>query len=239
MKLQDKKFFVVIPTYNEADNIKFLIENLLTLYPFLHILVVDDNSPDGTYKIVKEIANEKKNVHLLHRLKEKGRGTAGRDGFIKALELGADYIIEMDADFSHDPIYIEKFIENAAEDTVIIGSRLIKGGKEIGRNIIRTIITFFANLYIRVLLNLPVKDCTSGYRLFPSKILKRIPLGKFKSKGPEIVQELLYHCKKQKARFLEIPIVFRDRRAGKSTFNLKIMFRSLWFVFYLRFFYKL
>jgi len=236
VKKQDSpKVFVTVPTWKESANIKALIGEIRSGYPDLHILVIDDDSPDRTWEIVEKLSMNDDHVHLLHRKGPRGRGTAGRDGFLMAMEMGADYVIEMDADFSHDPVYIRQFLEHLNPNTVLIGSRLIKGGKEEGRSPLRTVITLLSNCYIRLILGLKVRDCTSGYRLFPSEILRKIPLGTLSCKGPEIVQELLYHAAEAGANFMEIPIIFRDRRAGVSSFNWKIMLRSLWFILALRF----
>ncbi len=221
------KIMAMLPTYNEAENIKPLIEEILSLRDDMEVVVVDDNSPDGTWRIVKEMSESNQRVHLVHRVNEKGRGSAGIAGFLYAVENDADYIVEMDADFSHNPKYIPIFIEKIQDCDVVIGSRLIKGGGEVGRNFIRTIITTFANLYIRVMLGLKIKDCTSGYRCFKKEVLASIGLDKMDSNGPAIVQEVLYACKKKGFKMVEVPILFENRRFGKSTFNTKIMLQGL------------
>ena len=211
------KTFVMIPTYNEKENIRNLIDKILKLkIKNLHIVVADDNSPDGTWKIVQEISKRNKNVHLLLRKKDKGRGAAGKDGFIYCLKNGADVVVEMDADMSHDPKYIPSLINELKNSDLVLGSRRIKGSKEIGRSLARRVITYLANLYIRLILGLKVKDCNSGFRCFKRKVLEQINLQKLESKGPAIVQEVLFKAHLKGFKIREIPITFVNRTKGHS-----------------------
>ncbi len=221
------KIIVTLPTYNEAENIIPLIERLLRVSTKLHVLVIDDNSPDGTWRIVREMAAENPRVHLLHRTKERGRGSAGVAGFQKALEMGADLIVEMDADWSHHPRHLRDMLRASRKADVVIGSRLVKGGGESGRNGLRTLITHGANTYIRLVLGLPVRDCTSGYRVFRRRVLERIDWDHVKATGPAIVQEVLYTAWALGARVKEVPILFEERRAGTSTLNTRILLSGL------------
>ena len=221
------KIVATLPTYNEADNIISLIEALLRVHPKLEVLVIDDNSPDGTWQIVRDRAEKDPRVHLLHRTKERGRGTAGIAGFKKALEMGADLIVEMDADWSHHPRFLRKMLLRARHADVVIGSRLVRGGGETGRSGIRTLITYCANMYIRCVLGLKVRDCTTGYRVFRRWVLEKIDWNRVKSSGPAIVQEVLVAACALDARITECPIIFEERRAGHSTFNSKIMLAGL------------
>jgi len=225
----------MLPTYNEAENIKPLVEEILALGPEYEALVVDDHSPDGTWRIVEEMAAVNRRVHLLHRTTDRGRGTAGAAGLREAVRLGADRVIEMDADFSHDPKFIPALVAAADSADVVIGSRLVKGGGETGRSFVRTLITFGANLYIRLVLGLPIRDCTSGFRVFRAEALRKMHLEKMTSRGPAIVQELLLAARRAGCRFAEVPILFQERRAGQSTFNFKIMLAGLWSVIKFRF----
>jgi len=230
------KRFVMIPTYNEKENIELLINKILELkIKNLYIVVVDDNSPDGTWKIVKEIAKKKKNVNLLLRKKDKGRGAAGKDGFIYCLNHGADVIIEMDADFSHNPKNIPTMINELKNADLVLGSRRVKGSKEVGRSVIRKIITYFANLYIRLLLGLKVNDCNSGFRCFKRKVLEGIEAEKLRSKGPSIVQEVLFKSHLKGFKIAEIPITFVDRVKGKSKLGIKQLAAGYFMVLKLRF----
>lgn len=224
------RYMAMLPTYNEAQNITALIEEILALGPEYEALVVDDNSPDGTWRIVKDMAAANARVHLLHRITDKGRGTAGAAGLRKAVDLGADRVIEMDADFSHHPRFIPALIAASDNADVVIGSRLVNGGGEQGRSPVRTMITLGANLYIRLVLGLQIRDCTSGFRVFRSDALKKMHLEKMRSRGPAIVQELLLAARRAGCTFAEVPILFEERRAGDSTFNVKIMLAGLWSV---------
>ena len=216
------KTFVMVPTYNEKENIGILIDKILNLgIKDLHIVVADDNSPDGTWRIVEEISKKNKNVHLLLRKTDKGRGAAGRDGFSYCLEHGADIVVEMDADMSHDPKYIPELIEGLENADLVLGSRRLEGSKEVGRGMIRKIITFGANLYITLMLGIKVMDCNSGFRCFKRKVLEAIKLEKLESKGPSIVQEVLFKAHLKGFKIKEIPITFVNRTRGKSKLGIK------------------
>ncbi|MAG08007.1 dolichyl-phosphate beta-D-mannosyltransferase [Candidatus Woesearchaeota archaeon] len=229
------KTFIMIPTYNEKENIASLIKEILSLnIKDIEIVVVDDNSPDETWKIVEDISKKDKRVHLLLRKENRGRGYAGRAGYKYSLEHAADYIIEMDADLSHNPCYIPRLLEKVKEADLAIGSRRIKGGKEEGRGLVRKIITIFANLYIRIMLGLKVKDCNSGFRCFRRKVLETINVDKLTSKGPSIVQEVLFKAKLKGFRIEEVPIVFKDRELGKSKLGLKQLAAGYWMVLKLK-----
>ncbi len=226
---------VMIPTYNERENIKNLINDILSLDNDISVVVVDDNSPDGTSQLVESSFSSNFRVDLICRKNDKGRGTAGIVGFQHALKKGADYIIEMDSDYSHHPKYIPTFLKEIQNSDIVIGSRNIEGGKELGRSILREFITWFANLYIRIIMRINVKDCTSGYRCFRRKALESIGLEKMVSKGPSIVEEILYACHLKKFRIKEIPIVFEDRTRGDSTKNLFQYIDTAWKTLQFRF----
>ncbi len=232
------KTWVMIPTYNEKENIRGLINAILNLKIHnLEIVVIDDNSPDGTSKVVENIEKKEPRVHLLLRTKNRGRGSAGIEGFKYCLEKGADYLIEMDADFSHNPKYIPILLEKIKNCDIVLGSRFVKGGKQISRQAIRMLITRLANLYIKAVLGLRVKDCNSGYRCFKRDVLKSINLDSMKSKGPDIVQEILYRCHLKNFKICEIPIVFKERRKGKTKLKPKHIFKSYMRIINLRFFH--
>ncbi|MCD4812264.1 polyprenol monophosphomannose synthase [bacterium] len=232
--------FVMIPTYNEKANIIRLLENIEALgIPNLAIVVVDDCSPDGTGKLVDRFAKKKKNIHAVHRVHERGRGTAGIAGFKYALAHKADMVIEMDADFSHHPRYIPDMIKAAKQCDVVVGSRFVQGGRDLDRGMSRHLITRMANFYIRRVLKITdVHDCTSGYRLFKRSVLESIKMDNTVSLGPSIVQELLYKATQKGYRAKEIPIVFVDRREGKSTFNWRIMVQSFLMTLILKFLFS-
>lgn len=221
------RIIATLPTYNESENIISLIDALLATSKRMEVLVIDDNSPDGTWRVVKERAARDSRVHLLHRTREKGRGSAGVAGFRRALELGADAVVEMDADWSHHPRHLPQMLRALRKSDVVIGSRLVPRGGEVGRGIHRKAITWGANFYIRTLLRLPVRDCTSGYRVFRRWVLESIAWEKVRSNGPAIVQEVLVSARAMDARIAEVPILFEERRAGRSTFNSKILLAGL------------
>ena len=215
------KPFVMIPTYNERENIADLIRQIFNLQiKNLHVVVSDDNSPDGTWKIVKDISKKNRNVHLLLRKKDKGRGSAGRDGFIYCLKHEADVIIEMDADMSHNPKYIPLMMKELKNADLVLGSRRIEGSKEIGRSWFRRFITWGANLYIKILLGLKINDCNSGFRCFKREVLEKINVEKLQSKGPSIVQEILFKAHLKGFKIKEIPIIFVNRTKGTSKLGI-------------------
>jgi len=230
------KTYVMVPTYNEKENIEKLINEILNLkMKNLHIVVADDNSPDGTWRIVKKITKKKKNVHLLLRKTNRGRGSGGKDGFIYCLKNNADIIVEMDADMSHNPKYIPLMLQEMKSADLILGSRCVKGSKEIGRSIMRRVITYFANLYIMVLLGLKVRDCNSGFRCFKRKVLEKINLNKIESKGPSIVQEVLFKAHLKGFKIREIPITFINRTKGHSKLGIKQLAAGYFMVTKLKF----
>lgn len=217
----------MVPTYNESGNIERLIKEILAQGDDIGIVVVDDDSPDGTWRIVEEYSKKDPRVHLLRRVGRRGRGTAGIEGFLYAVRQGVEFIIEMDADFSHNPSYIPEFLKQMDDCDLLIGSRMVKGGGESGRSPLRRWITKGANLYIRLILGLPYKDSTSGYRVFRREVLEAIGLDDLISTGPSIVQEVLYKAHLKGFRIKEYPIIFEDRTVGQSTFNTRIMRQSL------------
>lgn len=223
------RIIAMIPTFNESQNIGPLLEAILALEPPVEALVVDDDSPDGTWRIVEDYMRKSERVHLLHRMVRRGRGLAGIAGFCEALRIGADAVIEMDADWSHDPKWIPSMLETMERERadVVIASRLIPGGGEVGRPASRQWITQAANAYIRFMLRLPVRDATSGYRIFSRRCLEAIPWDAMRATGPEVVQEVLLAAHARGFKIVESPFLFVERRFGESTFNRKIMIHSL------------
>ncbi len=221
------KAMAMIPTYNEAPNIEPLLREILSQGPDIGAVVVDDNSPDGTAAIVDGLRKEDPRVHLILRKNERGRGTAGVAGFQYAIAQGVEFVIEMDADFSHQPSYIPIFLNQMDDCDLLIASRLVVGGGEKGRHFLRQWITRMANVYIRVILGLPVRDCTSGYRVFRRRVLQAVELDQLMAKGPPIVEEILYKAYQRGFRIKEVPYTLEERKAGESTFNRKIMFDAL------------
>ncbi|HHT9106293.1 MAG TPA: polyprenol monophosphomannose synthase [Candidatus Wujingus californicus] len=222
------KTYVMIPTYNERENIGDLIQGILNLkIPNLRIVVVDDNSPDGTSEVVRKFSDDYPEVELLLRTTGRGRGSAGVAGFKYALEHGADYVVEMDADFSHHPRYIPHLLDAVKDADMVIGSRYIKGGRDVNRGIIRRLVTFLAGVYVRVLLKLKIRDVSSGYRCFKRKVLESIGLDSMISTGPSIVSEVFYRARLKGFSIKEIPIKFEDRTHGETKLNYKILIKTL------------
>jgi len=211
--------FVTLPTFNERKTIEPLIRQIRSYGSSIGIVVADDDSPDGTWRIVEEIARRDPNVFLLRRTTRKGRGAAGVDAFRFALQHKADVVIEMDADFSHDPKHIPQFLENIEHCDLVIGSRAIPQGQDLRRSRFRKGITYLSTFYTRSVLGLPVKDCNSGYRCFRREVLEAVNLDRIRSIGPSIVQELLFKAHLRGFSICEIPIVFAEREAGKSKLN--------------------
>jgi dolichol-phosphate mannosyltransferase len=232
------KAMAMIPTYNEALNIEPLLREILRQGPDIGAVVVDDNSPDGTAAIVKRLREEDPRVHLILRMNERGRGTAGVAGFKYAVAQGVDFIIEMDADFSHQPSYISSFLSQMDDCDLLIGSRLVEGGGEKGRHFLRKMITRSANAYIRFILGLPVRDCTSGYRVFRRRVLEAIELDQLMAVGPPIVEEVLFKVYKRGFRIKEVPYILEERKAGESTFNRRIMLNALLMMWKIRWKYR-
>lgn len=230
MDSQDKKkVLVMIPTYNEAENIRELIAEILALSPRfdISVLVVDDDSPDGTGRLVEDLARNDGRIRLLLRKKRRGRGTAGSDGFREALGLNPDFIIEMDGDFSHEPRYIPDLLAAAENHDLALGSRFIAGGRDAERNFVRRLITLFVRKFIRRLFRLPVGDVSSGFRCFRKEALEKIGPDDLISTGPSIVLEVLYKASLLGFRIGEIPIRFRERRKGKTKLTLLTLAETL------------
>ena len=216
---------VFVPTYNEAENLERLVREVRRCLPEAEVLVVDDRSPDGTGEIADRLAAADPRVHVLHREPPKGRGVAGRDGYLAALSMGAQAVIEMDADFSHDPALLPRFLrelEGGAD--VVLASRFVAGGSDRDRTPLRRLITVLANAYIRLVLGVPLGDCNSGYRAFRRAALESVRPGTLVSKGPSIVQEVLFRAHRAGARIVEIPLEFVDRRQGDSKLSLSLLF---------------
>jgi dolichol-phosphate mannosyltransferase len=231
-----------VPTYNEAENVLDLAHELLALGPELEVLVIDDDSPDGTWRLVRDAARDEPRLHLLHRTVDRGRGAAGRAGFLRALEMDADVVVEMDADFSHQPSFIPsmlKRLDGAATGRggpvgLVLGSRAVAGGSDADRGFLRRLITVFANAYIRVLLGVQVRDCNSGFRCWRADTLRAIRVQDTFSKGPAIVQELLFKTARARVGIAEVPIDFVDRTRGESTLNMRILLQGYTTVLKLR-----
>ncbi len=229
------KALIVIPTYNEAQNIEHLIDRILFQgIRGVEILVVDDNSPDGTAGIVENIAHCESNIHLMKRSKKAGLGTAYVAGFKYALARDYDYVFEMDADFSHDPDEIPNFLETIKTSDLVIGSRYKCGVNVINWPLSRLVLSVGANKYSQIITGLPIKDCTGGYKCFRREVLEAIDLDKVDSDGYSFQIEVNFKAWKKGFRICEIPIVFMDREAGSSKMSKKIIREAIWMVWKLK-----
>lgn len=217
------KAVVVIPTYNERDNILKLAELVLAQDPRVHLLVVDDNSPDGTGALVDDLAKRNPRVTIIHRSGKLGLGSAYREGFKQALADGADFIIEMDADFSHDPAVVPQFIEKMKEYDLVIGSRYLNGVSVVNWPLRRLMLSYFASVYTRLITGLRVSDCTSGFKCFKREVIESINLERIKSDGYSFQIEMNYRCMERGFRIGEVPIIFIDRHSGTSKMSKKIV----------------
>lgn len=229
------KTIVIIPTYNEINNIKRLVPELLTLYENLDILVVDDNSPDGTGDFIKNLSQDNSRVKLISRFKKQGLGTAYVAGYKYMLKNGYDIAVQMDADFSHDPKEISNFLKYTNEYDLIIGSRYIQGVNVINWPMKRLLLSYFANYYTKIITGLPLKDSTGGFKCFKRKVLETINLDEIKSNGYAFQIEMNYKAWIKGFKLKEVSIIFMDRVAGTSKMSKKIVKEAIFRVWKLRF----
>jgi dolichol-phosphate mannosyltransferase len=218
------KTAVIIPTYNESDNIVTLVEEILALQTVAHIIIVDDNSPDGTGQIADELATHHQEVHVIHRPGKLGLGTAYIAGFKLALALPTDCIVTMDADFSHHPRYIPSLIAQISVYDLSIGSRYVDGGGTVNCNLWRRFLSRMGNTVARLSLGLRASDCTAGFRCYRRQVLEAIDLDTIFSNGYSFLMEMLYKCQQLGYRAGEVPIIFENRRQGAS----KISRSEIW-----------
>lgn len=229
------KSLVIIPTYNELENIKKITKTLFEMYPEINILVVDDNSPDGTGNFVKELTQKDSNVHLIQRSGKMGLGTAYVAGFKYMIDKKYDLAIQMDADFSHDPKEIKRFLEEIENADLIIGSRYITGVNVINWPMQRLLLSYFANIYTKIVTGLPLKDATGGFKCFRREVLEAINLNKIHSNGYSFQIEMNYKVWKRGFRIKEVPIIFTDRVEGTSKMSKKVVREAVTMVWKLRF----
>jgi len=231
---KDNKILIIIPTYNEAYNIKRLIPEILKQHSNIEILVIDDNSSDNTASIVENMMEINKSIHLIERPSKMGLGTAYVEGFRYALKHTYDLIFEMDADFSHDPNSIPEFLKTIKKCDLVIGSRYIRGVNVINWPLSRLLLSWFANLYTRVITGLPVKDSTSGFKCFRRKVLESIDLDLINSDGYSFQIEMHFKTWKKGFKIIEIPIIFKDRYHGESKMNTGVIREAIFMVWKLR-----
>ena len=231
---------VVIPTYNEAENLPKLVSVLFSLQLDLSILVVDDNSPDGTGNIAEGLAKEHLDrIAVLHRAGKLGLRSAYIEGFHKAFESGADVVVQMDADFSHDPLVIKEMARQIESCDVVIGSRYVKGGSVDERwPLWRKGLSAFGNYYARTILNFPLRDVTTGFRMWRREVLQGMPLDRIRSNGYIFLVEMAYVAFLMGYDITEVPIYFADRRWGKSKMSLRIQMEAAMRIWDVRFHYR-
>ncbi len=219
---------IILPTYNEAENLPKLVSALLSLPLELTVLVVDDHSPDGTGKVAEELSTQHPGkVAVLHRTGKLGLRSAYMEGFQKALDLGSQAVVQMDADFSHDPAVLPEMARRLASCDVVIGSRYTNGGSLDERwPAWRKALSAFGNFYARTILRFPLQDVTTGYRMWRREVLQTMPLNRIRSNGYIFLVEMVYVAYKMGFKIAEVPIHFADRRWGKSKMSLKIQLEA-------------
>ena len=218
---------IVIPTYNESDTIENLISEILKIQPDADILIVDDNSPDGTGRLIDKLSGKDQRIKCLHRPLKEGIGPAYIEGFKKATQEGYRYILQMDADFSHNPKYIPGLFNLAKDYDVVIGSRYINGGGVENWGIIRRMISRFGSMYAKLVLGLPVNDLTGGFKCFNRQVLEQIGLGDITSRGYAFQIEMTFRAYKKGFKIKESPIIFSDRRAGQTKMSRAIFLEAV------------
>ena len=221
---------IILPTYNEAENVLQVSKEGLAQDPSLDVLVVDDNSPDGTAHLVESSITQEPRLHLLRREGKLGLGSAYLAGFRYGLDRGYDRMLTMDCDLSHNPNDLPRLLAAAADSDLVIGSRYVPGGGISNWPLHRRLLSRFANLYTRVLLRLPVRDCTSGYRCYSRRVLEAIDTFTIQSSGYSFLEEMVWRVHRAGFRIREVPIVFEDRRAGSSKIGRAEIYHAAWHV---------
>lgn len=218
---------VVVPTYNEADNLANLLADVHAALSTAHVLVVDDNSPDGTGHIADEIAGRDQRVHVMHRGRKLGYGTAYVAGYRWALERDYEAVVQMDADFSHDPRYLPDMVEALADYDLVAGSRYVNGISVVNWKLARLLISMSGSFYARVLTRLPVRDATAGFLVFRTTLLRKIPLDRIRSNGYAFNIEMKFWAHRLGGQILEYPIIYVDRRVGVSKMDRGIVVEAV------------
>ena len=228
------KVLIIIPTYNERDNITLIIPEVKKNLPEAHILIVDDSSPDGTGTHVEQMAVTIDGLFLLSRPKKEGLGRAYINGFKWALKRDYEFIFEMDADFSHDPVYLPRFLEAIEQHDLVIGSRYKTGVNVINWPMSRLLLSYYANYFVRFVTGIPVCDSTAGYKCFRRSLLEQLPFNRISSSGYSFQIEIHYFAWKNGFSITEIPIVFTDRKLGASKMSTNIILEALFLIWRLR-----
>jgi len=227
---------IVVPTYNELENIQILVKSVMAVIPSnVDLLIVDDNSPDGTGKLADTLAQQDSRIHVLHRARKMGLGTAYVNGFNWGLERGYDALIEMDADFSHDPKYLPRMLELLEINDVVIGSRYVPGGGTVNWGLGRKVLSRGGSLYSRLILGASIRDFTGGFNGWRRKVIESVDLPSLRSDGYSFQIELKYRAFLRGFKITEFPIVFEDRKVGKSKMHRRIVIEALLRVWEFRF----
>src|SRR5579859_622178 len=221
---------IIIPTYNEIENLRPLLKETFSFAPETDVLIIDDNSPDGTGTLADQLCEENTHVHIMHRAGKLGLGTAYIAGFKYAIAHGYDAAFEMDADFSHDPRYLPNFLKEIEHADLVIGSRYIPGGDTPNWSFLRRFISGGGNIYARFMLNLPIHDATAGFRCYRREVLQSIDLDSVQSQGYAFQIEMAYRTLLQGFKIVETPIIFMDRRIGKSKMSRAIFLEGFTYV---------
>jgi dolichol-phosphate mannosyltransferase len=228
-----ERALVLMPTYNEKDNIEKISRQVIAIDPRIEILIIDDNSPDGTGQIADRLSAESPRIKVLHRADKQGLGRAYIAGFHFGIEHKYDYILEMDADFSHQPKYLVDHLKNIQTCDISLGSRYIKGGGVENWPKTRWAISYYANLYSRVVTGLPVRDATGGFKCFRRQVLETLELDRIRSNGYSFQIEVSFRAWLHGFKIQETPIIFVEREAGHSKFSKKIIYEAVFMVLYL------
>lgn len=228
-----ERALILLPTYNEKDNLERIVGQIVPVDPRLEVLIIDDNSPDGTGQIADRLAAANPRVKVLHRQQKQGLGRAYIAGFKYGIEKKYDYILEMDADFSHQPKYLADHLKTIQNCDLSLGSRYIEGGGVENWPKSRWAISYFANLYSRIVTGLPVRDATGGFKCFRRKVLETLDFEAIRSNGYSFQIEVTHRAWMHGFSIREFPIIFVEREAGHSKFSKKIIYEAMWMVIYL------
>jgi|SRR5690554_3942893 len=229
------KALVITPTYNEAENIRRLVDEVLSRDTSLELLIIDDNSPDGTAAIVEEIREKEPRLHIIKRPGKLGLGSAYITGFKYALKNDYDYIFEMDGDLSHDPNILPVMLKEIEDNDLVIGSRYIPGGSVLNWPIRRLLLSYLASQYVRFITGMKIKDPTSGFKCYRKEVLQDLDLNRIMSDGYAFQVEVKYRIWRKEYRIKETPIIFYDRVSGQSKMSRKIVYEAIWMIWRLRF----
>lgn len=230
-----ERALVIIPTYNERENLPLIVPAVLEQDPRLEVLVIDDGSPDGTGELAHALAAAEPRVHVVHRAGKQGLGTAYRTGFRWAIDQGFDYVFEMDADWSHDPKHLPVFLKEIGDADLVIGCRYYHHRVTVVNwPMTRLLLSYFANVYARVVTGLPLWDSTGGFKCYRRSVLEAVPLERIRSNGYSFQIEMSYRAYRKGFRLEEVPIIFSDRIEGHSKMSKKIVREAIWMVWWLR-----